>query len=171
MGHARHGKNLSADIVQSYCENVFGKRVQQGSFAYGLKEEAARLLGHTVEYIEDHKEVFRPFLQWYGTDYIREFRRKATHWVDQLGDKLDAAEADGVDVFLVTDIRFKNEAAYIKGRGGTLVSIFRSSLINTSSHSSELYIPFDLADYSISNNSISQLSRDVASIATKILYK
>lgn len=169
MGRARHGKNTAADLLQSYLEIVWGERVQVSAFADGLKEEAARMLGHTVEYIEDNKEVFRPFLQWYGTEYIREFRDRPNHWIDQLGLKIDQAAKDGVDFFLVTDLRFLNEAKYIKSRGGILVSIFRPGMDNSSLHSSETDIPVNLSDYSIQNRTVSELALKMYSFCNSFL--
>lgn len=58
-------------------------------------------------------------LQWWGTDYRR--AQNPNYWTE----KLFASISSNVDVALVTDVRFPNEALGIKQRGGYCVNVQR----------------------------------------------
>ena len=125
--------------------------VSRTAFGDALKQEVAAWCGVSIEYIESHKENFRLIMQGWGT----EFRRMLygyDYWVKQLPMFVD----DAVNV--VTDVRFQNEADFIRANGGVLVRIDRS--INSGDqHVSEHGCELINVDYVISNDgSIKDLS-------------
>lgn len=94
-------------------------------FAYDLKREISQTLGRTPAerdkiWMELHdpelKKFWRPVLRFWGT----EIRRKLFGW-DFWVDKLQArVELYGNCTVIVDDVRFLNEAAFIKQHGGKL---------------------------------------------------
>ena len=78
----------------------------------------------------------REILQLWGTEYRRECDSQ-TYWIDRLQDTIDYHVTAGKDV-VVTDVRFVNEALYLKQIGGSLWRIYRPiAELAISSHSSE----------------------------------
>lgn len=134
--------------------------VVEVSFARKLKESAAAVLGCTVADLEAWKnnpaasvvvfsgmrpldgkgQTVRSFLQRYGTEGHRDVFGP-DFW-------LDAAlpiETDGWyddRLYVVTDVRFPNEAARIRDLGGTVVGLLGSSLTG-GSHVSEVPLECD----------------------------
>lgn len=58
-------------------------------------------------------------LQWWGTDYRR--AQDPDYWVNKLFENIPA----NLDIALVTDVRFPNEAQGIKQRGGYCINVTR----------------------------------------------
>lgn len=58
-------------------------------------------------------------LQWWGTEFRR--KQNENYWVD----KLFASISSNIDVALITDVRFGNEADSIVSRGGYTVNVTR----------------------------------------------
>lgn len=71
----------------------------------GLTEEAV--------YAKPTSDAVRRLLQWIGTDWRR--AENPAHWIEHLGKQMDPA---GKYVF--SDVRFRNEADYIKSEGGAV---------------------------------------------------
>lgn len=109
------------------------------AFADALKEEVATAFGTTVEFIEENKLIFRELLQsWgvtrrsYGPDY----------WVEQVAKSISE---DAPKVAIVTDVRFLNEATWIKQSGGSLVRVVRPGNGAVNGHISE----HELSNYAV----------------------
>lgn len=118
-GRRRSGKDIFAEtcIEQLAKHNLTGVIV---GFADALKLECAVMLAKfgveemdTTYFLEafagPDKERYRPFLQWYGTEFKR--ARDEDYWVHKLNNTLPLVYADFV---FVTDVRFENEALYLK---------------------------------------------------------
>ncbi len=56
------------------------------------------------------------------------------------------------DVIVIDDVRFDNEAAAIRARGGYVIEIFRAGTSYNSEHASEAGLPRALIDVSVPNN-------------------
>lgn len=132
---------------------------EQKSFAYKLKKMICALTGCTMEQLEDPDfkasdvpytwtksaldiSTYRELLQKLGTEVFR----KTVHeniWVDLLFEDWDPLEPIGKANWLVTDVRFREEADAINQRGGTLIRITSGSKVSEDSHLSEN----DLEDY------------------------
>jgi len=65
----------------------------------------------------------RQILQWWGTEYRR--KRDARHWTRIVLDRVATMHRNGVARFVVTDVRFENEADTVHGAGGLLWQITR----------------------------------------------
>lgn len=99
------------------------------AFADALKGEVAHACGVTREFIEAHKPAFRPVLQWWGTDFRRTFSG-TDYWVGRIRATLEAIPHlhPRVRAVFLTDVRFPNEAALVRDRGGQIVRVVRPGL-------------------------------------------
>jgi hypothetical protein len=105
----RQGKDLAAQAIQSYFDGAeIDEQVQIFKFADALYDLCRKNY--------DMKEKDPRLLQKVG---IEKRQKNPDFWVDRM-----FSQADNFDgIALVTDVRFKNEAAAIKKRGGFLVNV------------------------------------------------
>jgi hypothetical protein len=107
-GKLRSGKSTLAKRIEDKSIAGGGKVYKRRNLADALKEDVADFCEVTVDFINDNKTMFRPVLQWYGT----EFRRKHNgedYWITRLLDSLVEAEIGGTEYIIVDDCRFPNE--------------------------------------------------------------
>ena len=147
-GKKHSGKDTFAKMVcwyLNYTHSVI-------HFADALKEECARMLHEDVKTIEANKEVFRPMLQWYGTEYRRKFKNTDNYWVARVAETVSKATLLGTYVVLIPDVRFLNEVEWLRKEGGILVHLNRATN-SGDSHSSETTLDgYQGFDYVIMNN-------------------
>lgn len=127
--------------------------VYRVAFADALKEEVLNALmfcempcvisnRFTLQMLENNKELFRPILQWWGTD----FRRKMcsdSYWLNKWMKRV--AKLPDNSVVICPDVRFDNERATIENNGGHMIRIKRVSydkvngnvIDDTDTHASE----------------------------------
>ena len=106
----------------------------------------------TVDRIERNKELYRPILQWWGTEFRRGVKGY-DYWVKKMEHELQvlAEKTDDLLVF-VTDIRFPNEAELIRKFGGTIARVVRGDPGAAGQHSSEVSMDGYSCDHTILNN-------------------
>ncbi len=132
VGHKQAGKDSVGRILQQH----FPLGTYRLAFADALKQELATLTGGNLEAIEKNKEILRPVLQWYGT----EFRRNNfgnDYWIKRV--EQDIAAIKSPALIYITDVRFRNEAEYIRSKGGLLIKVERPCL-SENSHASETQV-------------------------------
>lgn len=95
------------------------------------------------EAAKEIREVRRT-LQRFGTDAIREI--DSGFWVRGVTSKMQ-----GPGSYVVTDVRFPNEAEAIHALGGTIVRVVRPGLVSDDSHSSETALDGYPADLEVIN--------------------
>lgn len=123
------GKKLSGkDTIYRVARDIFTEqnaksRVGRVAFGDALKAEVSEITGFRTDYIEDNKERFRSLLQVWGTEFRREFHGH-DYWIQKMGDILTSSEPH-YDMIFITDVRFKNEAEYIKEMGGQVIRVVR----------------------------------------------
>ena len=138
--------NMSRDIFR-YPDTT---RVGRVAFADAIKHEVSDITGFRADFIEEHKEKFRSLLQVWGSDFRRQFSGD-DYWINKMDAILEASK-EHYDVMFITDCRFKNEAAFIKAKGGHVIRVERrvesydtlQDLPDLDSHISEN----DMNDYS-----------------------
>lgn len=96
------------------------------AFADDLKKEIAEAIGHPLDYVESHKEEFRPLLQVWGTEYRRDFCLES-YWLDKMSERLKGVPSGATVV--ITDVRFNNEVDFIHSLGGQVLRISRAGVI------------------------------------------
>lgn len=120
-GRKQSGKDATYDLIKEILQP---NKVIRIAFADCLKEEVAKACGVTVEYIEKHKEIFRPMLQWWGTEFRRNLHSD-TYWITKWVKKVIALDETKIYMVVVPDVRFINEANAIKEAGGQVIKIER----------------------------------------------
>ena len=130
-GVAGSGKSTFTDLILKITSE---DEVEELAFATPLKKAAMELFvfKHKDVYDPKLKEVVDPrwgksprqILQWLGSEVLRDQFDK-----DFLIKNLEhRIEASGASIIIVSDVRFDNEAEFVKSHGGILVRITRPSL-------------------------------------------
>lgn len=185
------GKTLLASQIISFLLDA-GWHVAHINFSDPLKQEVAELLsphlGQPASELIDEmndpatKENYRALMQVWGTDVKRNMVNSA-YWLDAYAEAAHAffsrtpATADAC--VLVSDVRFQNEAEYVRSEGGIMIEVVRpvpagqggTPAAATETHLSET----SLADYSgysaqvINDGAFSDLSSDAQVLARLIV--
>jgi hypothetical protein len=101
-----------ADELKGYCKEYHYELVSQY-----LKEHPGQVVYPPKD---DPIYGYTQILQWYGTDVAR--KNDPDTWVKAVDSRI---KADNPEYAIVTDVRFQNEADYIKKAGGFLVEVIR----------------------------------------------
>lgn len=102
-------------------------------------EETANVHGFNIYLKNPMVEKDRELLQLWGTDYKRA-KFGDDYWITKIADKISHNPKTN---FAISDLRFKNEADFVKTVGGINVCVSGRELIAESTHESEA----DLNDY------------------------
>lgn len=152
-GLKRSGKDTCAEyLVKKYGYDCY-------SFAKPLKDMIAVLLncvdGNDIYYTELHKEEvipginasYRKLTQTIGTEWGRHIIDDNI-WVNML-----AANTEYVQDVVISDVRFDNEAKWIKNNGGIIIKVTRPVLKGSKdNHPSEQGIDESYIDHNIIND-------------------
>lgn len=157
-GPAGSGKDTMASVFNARAEGA----LHVVSFADAIKKGCASLLGIDEQYFYDakHKEALLPdflfspreFMQVVGTEVCRTFDPDI--WVKLLDKTIAAKQAStGANYAgsIIPDVRFENEAQYVRERG-TLVFIDREvPPVGIEGHASEKGLVPKAGDIVVSN--------------------
>lgn len=100
-GKLMSGKTtLAKDLI-----SLVGPELHHTPLALELKLDIASLPGITMEMIEEHKDIFRPILQHYGTNVQRHLQGEY-YWVQRLKEHILSRYYSSV---VVDDVRFSSE--------------------------------------------------------------
>jgi hypothetical protein len=164
-GYAQSGKDTVAEIL---CLNYGFKRI---AFADAIREALLRLNPmlpngiRTAELVEDYDwdvakadpEV-RRLLQVLGTEVGRQILGD-TAWTDIVMQHIDNSPHQN---WVVTDVRFPNEANEIKSRSGFLIRVNRLNHSSVNNHKSERAMDNYMFDHVVYNEgTLDDLSEDV----------
>jgi hypothetical protein len=151
-GFARSGK----DTFYECCTKVLTdskNSAKRYSFADALKEELDDLLlkytGISAFATKDsEKEIIRPLLVTYGTEIRRKLNPNC--WIEKINFAVDY-NLQNNDYVFITDVRFLNEAEWVKSKGGILINMNREGIGPANNDESTQYELFkNLIDYKIS---------------------
>ncbi len=144
VGNKRAGKDtVCAGLM------AMAKFYHRFALADELKREVAKKFGFSLQEIEDQKDLWRPCLQWYGTEFMKQICNNKDHWCHQIEEDIEARLPVG-HVGIVTDCRFLHEAEFFNARFNCyFVKVDRG--ITKDSHQSEIEIPYIPCDYTVSN--------------------
>jgi len=101
-----------ADELKQYCKEHHEELVPQWQLANQTKALPIAK--------EDPIYGYTAILQYFGTEVMR--KKNPDYWVHALADKL---ELEKPEIALISDVRFPNEAAWVKNHDGWLVEIIR----------------------------------------------
>lgn len=157
-GKAGSGKDTVVEVFLKNHEHPVSQRL---AFGDGVKHSAAAIFREPLGKFYDHKQelseqwgiTYREMLQKLGTEFARDVINK-DFWVKWLQSKL-ADIPDTIQLVFITDVRFDNEAEWIKKQGGIVIEVVRDGHSTLTSleemHSSEGGISHNLVDYVIVN--------------------
>lgn len=122
-GKAQNGKDTFADMITEVYPSS-----RKYAFADDLKaycklhhEELFKIYPHVPRTRKDDPVYgYTAMLQHIGTNITR--TKNPNHWIDIVKKKIDK---DNSFVSIVTDVRFPNEADWIKSEGGFLINLIR----------------------------------------------
>lgn len=170
-GKAGHGKNTVADMI---CNRL--KRTQQLAFAGKVKEVFTVLTGMEYQDTENFKNQFivgwgmtvRRMLQKIGTEAMRNGLQEDV-WVNALFYSLSDY---ATKTFVITDVRFPNEAEAIEMRKGFVIRVVRPGYDSgTPEHESETALD-DQKFYTITNDgTLADLEEKVQAMLTFFVFK
>lgn len=144
-GIAGAGKDTVANMVKLSLQKDHKLAVECFAFADNLKKAASNIFNVPLHnfYDRDIKEIKNPYwnmspremAQQLGTEACRKGIRDDI-WIKSLQSTILTAN---VDVAFVTDVRFDNEAGFVKHNNGVVIKIVREgqNTIATSNHDSE----------------------------------
>lgn len=154
-GHARSGKDsIGAHLVGAHD-------FRQISFAAPLR--AMLMAGFDFSYASfegDAKEREIPWIgrsprylmQTLGTEWGRELVASDI-WLRCAERRIVLGGGTGKVNWVITDVRFDNEAAFVRKLGGQVWRVVRPDAIPVSPHASENGVSLTLVDYTIENGS------------------
>ena len=167
-GYAKSGKDEVAQHIQALSQTFLIKK-----FSGKLKYIASILTGIEPDRFED--QVFksrvmpgwdmtaREILQKLGTEAIRDNLHEAA-WVNAL-----FSEYTEDSNWIVTDVRFQNEAQEIKKHGGVIVRVNRTGFGPVNNHESEISLDGWDFDHIIENNGTIEDLKESARILMTLL--
>ena len=158
---------MGKSTICNYIRLSFSQAKEQRSFAESIREMLVPLL-ISFEYTPDfakelifedrHKNTVIPelkvtpryLLRTLGTDWGRELV-SSSMWIDIMLRKIEAARKKGVQLFLIDDLRFKNEFIALRNIDATLIKIIRDT-DETTNHASEGLLNDESFDDELENN-------------------
>lgn len=159
-GKAGAGKDTTASLIMMQLENANSYiSISRYSFADPLKRVCSELYGVPLEFFHNRekKEIKNPFwnltpremAQKVGTDIVRT-HMDGDHWIKLAEKKFTGTSG----IILISDVRFPNEAEWIRKQGGVLVNIYRDSIeeFDGQEHESENALKDYKFDFNIDNS-------------------
>jgi len=158
-GKARSGKDSMAEYLRT------NYRFASFAFADPIKEAASIIFNIPLKmfYDGDREDInqywgisYREMLQKLGTESCRNVFRQDI-WVKRAQLTLDGCHREGYNNVIITDVRFEDEAKFIRINFGKVIHILRQEAVDkvseaTAAHSSEAGIALHEGDITITNN-------------------
>lgn len=155
-GKARAGKDSLASCLATEEGDV------RGSFARPIKEGLSTILDVPLEFLEstakdEQLEGFdfspRRAMQTLGTEWGRSLDEDIWIKLQEKRFKKYAQDPHRKDCFyVISDVRFNNEAEWVISMGGIVVRVMRDNLPDVEGHSSEQGVSVSLIDEIVINN-------------------
>ena len=166
FGRAGSGKDTVYEALKAALDD---KTVVRVAFGDEVKREVADRHELTVETVDANKDKFRVLLQEWGLEYRR--ASDSEYWINKIKPQMDMF-LKLADVIVITDIRFINEATYVKETcKGSLIKVLGSkSKMIKSNHRSEIEMQDITPDYLLPNdkNNMDQLCEGLAFLINEL---
>lgn len=165
-GKAYSGKDTAYEELQLLMVKNIAMHDMQ--FAAGVKLMCAQVYQVSAfkfytakhEMCEKYGLTYRELMQKFATDFARNMIDK-DFWVKYLAHEYAEITATNVyDLISITDIRFDNEAKWIRDRGGIIVNIEKDDVVSMN-HSSEIGISKELINFTVKNNGSKKALRNM----------
>ena len=160
-GRARSGKDTAADhLVKKYGyeKRSFATQMKSGiRHMFNLTEDQVNGKSKddsSLELTTDKSVSARHLLQTLGTDWGRNMIDPGI-WIHEISNQFEIMKnLDNCPGMVISDLRFVNEAEWVKSEKGIVININRSTKkIGLDFHDSEFGISSNLVDYNIQNDS------------------
>lgn len=139
------GKNTAADGLEGWEQLAFANVMREmlstlNPIVLGHYGDVSKVYRWDDAMVDGYSQAkqnpeFRRLMQVFGTDVIR--KRDPEFWVRQLGKTVAKLKKLGVEKFVITDLRFDNEAEWVIQNGGSVVRVVRKSTEDNDTHASE----------------------------------
>lgn len=135
VGQMHAGKTTAAEYLISQGfqrEAMAGEVKAQGLEALNfILEELYDLPPLSFDQVERDKELFRPFWQWYGTKFMRQYMGRPNNWIDcyrAMMEDYDEGLRYGMEEARIVcdDVRFHNEVDALREMGFYVIRITRN---------------------------------------------
>ena len=173
-GKAGTGKDTFAQMLIDAAEGYSFNRLAFADPVYDAVDNIFRINSRAIKdkeaVIQCWNMSLREMLQKVGTDMVRNIIGDHV-WVQNMDMRVREAVNPNT---IITDVRYPNEANYIKDSGGLLVFIVGPNQRNqtTRNHSSENGLTSDIADMVVNNNgSLEDLDRIAINVIQKLCEK
>jgi len=172
-GPAGAGKDTAAFAIKESTSNT-----EILSFAGPLKDACKILFNFSNDQVyhpvikeeidERWKKSPRQILQWLGTDILRTHINQ-DFLIMNMKQRMDSSNADYI---IISDVRFDNEAEFIRSLGGKIVKIERPNIKTTihSDHASEKGISPDLIDAIVENNTSIEEFQTRIKLVSRVIF-
>ncbi|QOI67480.1 deoxynucleoside monophosphate kinase [Streptomyces phage Beuffert] len=167
-GYARSGKDSAADALESvgFCRIAFADKLREFAYALDPELDGDYSLKDVIDeygwggYKESYyASAIREQLQFIGTDCVRNILGPDT-WVNATFNAMDFSKD-----YVITDVRFPNEAEGIREKGGLVYRVIREGVGPANSHYSEVALddfPFD--DVILNYGTLNEFHENVRSL-------
>jgi hypothetical protein len=130
-GFARSGKDTFFTAINMLSRDMNLPDFRRFAFADELKKECDPFLLNNIGISawtqeNESKELIRPFLVTYGTHIRRKLDQNC--WINKIKDSVEYCSDNG-EIPVITDVRYENEAQWIKENDGVIVDIIRQSVV------------------------------------------
>lgn len=164
------GKTTTANAVQTQTMQVLHEVATVYSFAAPIKE-MLWAMGVPFENIYQDKEAKIPgieksgreLLYTLGTKWGREMVMQNI-WLWALEQQIDYSVAD---IAIIDDLRFENEAAWVKEKDGIIIKLNRGAIDYTLQDETETPIPKRFIDEELNCGDIEKTSREILNVILK----
>lgn len=159
-GRKGSGKSFIKDMLVEGITSATKYEVLETAFAADIKKAMISIFGEEIAryvYDPDLKEspipwlynvTARSLMQKFGTEFIRE-NVSESFWIDNLQRKIDKSDANLV---ILDDLRFQNEAEFIRRNNGIIVRVVGLNDATEISHASEALFDLEGRDIVFYNN-------------------
>lgn len=165
-GKARSGKDTAGDVLykkQGFYKMAFAKPIKDALERMFLAYKPEFNFGQNKEDNLEGLDVSpRVLAQTLGTEWGRNIIHEDI-WVKIMEKRINTMrELTNVKGFVITDVRFENEAQWVRASEGILIHITREDIKDVAEHSSENGIkPVEGDKMIINNGTIEDLHKNV----------
>ncbi len=147
------------------------------SFAAPIKEALNAMFGWDPgmwldrewkeRYLDGFRESPRTLAQTLGTEWARAL--DPDFWVKVMDHRIDLGPVK-LERVVISDVRFPNEATWIRSHGGHVINASRDLDTVVAEHSSEAGLSWDLIDFQLANSGgVKQLEKETVELVRDIL--
>ena len=168
-GVAGSGKDTVADRLgglYGYKKLSFASHLKDiAALSFGLERDQLDDQAYKKRYMPRYGKTVREILQILGTECFRN-NFSDSFWTDHIEYLIDVyMEENPSGLIIISDVRFSNESALIRKRGGYIVNIDRDIETDVPAHASEEGIDPNHIDYRLNNNfSYDNLYKEIANM-------